>query len=382
MGRLYDYTGTPIDVSGSASKNELMPTEPVYSVYRPDFWGEYRFCGITYDSENEMFYMIGGSFDRDGTSKLVRFSDIRNPLADATVVSLNTGHSNDIDYDPITDKILVAGGMASNDGSAENQYSQTLFFIDPETMQVTSTKTFNKAIQGIACTGNGYYVWQSGSGTYNLDLYDEEFTNVLGSGSFTKASLTAFINNNNPDVVYSQNIAYDKKNNSLYWCVSYRDEYLTGYKNFYVGLLAEIDIESYSLVRTITLNVGTTEELQNAVFVGDFLYLVSDGQYGIYRECNRKILTENFRKWIPANSDLDDYLVIGEYFSNGADNSATLVHTPTTSYGFTMTVSAQGSYGRRQDVVANSGDIYSRMMLPPNAWGNWVQIFTATPASN
>lgn len=383
MDRLYDYTGRILDLGGSSVNNELMPTEIAYTAYRPTFWGgDYRFCGITYDTKNSKFYMVGGSFERDGTSKLVKFSDIRNPLADAVIVTLNTGHSNDIDYDPITDKLLIAGGMSQNDSAGENQYSQMLFFVDPETMAVTSTKTFEKTVQGIACTEEGYYVWRSGSGIYNIELYDSTFTTIVKSGSFAKTDLTSFINNLNPDVVYSQNIAYDKKNKRLYWTVSYRDEYLTGYNNFYVGILVEIDTDTFAISRTVTFNVDTTEEFQNAVFVGDFVYMVCDGQFGTYRLCNRKILTENVRRWISANSDLDNYLSVGEYFSNGAANSATLIHTPTTSYGFSMTVSIQGSYGRRQDVVANSGDRYSRIMLPPNAWGEWVQTFAIPQTAN
>lgn len=374
MGRIYDYTGNPIDISDS--RNELIPTELTYTVYRPTFWGEYRFCAITYDTKNSKFYMIGGSFERDGSSKLAKFTDIKNPLADITIANLQTGHSNDISYDPITDKILIAGGIAKNDGAGENQHSNTLFFVDPETMQVMSTKTFDKPVQGIEATGSGYYLWRSGSGIYNIDLYDRTFTTVVRSGTFTKESLMSFLNAKNSDTIYSQNIAYDKKNDRLYWCISFRDEYLTGYNNFHTAIMAEISTSDYSLVRTMTFDVSTTEEFQSATFVGDIMYAVSDGQYGIYRVYNPKISKTSFRKWIATNTDLNTLMSVGEYFSNGAANSATLIHSPTSDYGFSLNVSIQGSYGRRQDAVLNSGDRFSRIYLPPNDWGEWMQTYS------
>ena len=43
-------------------KNELLFARPVYTCRREAFWGEFRFCGITYDTKRNCFYIIGGAF--------------------------------------------------------------------------------------------------------------------------------------------------------------------------------------------------------------------------------------------------------------------------------------------------------------------------------
>ncbi len=371
MNRFYDYLGHEMNVSG----NKLLFTRPVFTIRRETFWGDFRWCGITYDTKRNCFYLVGGAFDRTGGGKIAKFTDIRNPLADLTIAVVNTGHSNGIAYDAVNDRILVSCGMASNDGAGENQYSTRLAFIDPATLTVTGYKDFGVAVQGVATAEEGVYIWTASNGVYTLRLYNYTLETRLSFRSFTKAALAQFLHVGNPEVLYSQNITYDATEKRLYWCVSMRDDHLPTYNNFVRGLMVDINTLSYTLQRVVCFDVNTTEEFQSAVFANDKLIAVDDVKYGIIREADLMMPSATWQDWIPANSDLNNYLSIGDYFSNDATNSATLTNTPITANGFTLQVTQLGSDNRRQVATSNVGEIYARIYTyATDTWSTWTQI--------
>ena len=379
MSDIYDYQGRKLDVGTvinitGTDPDKLLFTDLIYTIPRSLFWGDYRFNGLAYDSNNDEFYMVGGSVDRDGSSKLIKFADVRNPLNNATVVTLQTGHSNDICYEPVTERLLVAGGISKDDGAAENTYSNTLFIIDPSNMAVESSKTFQNPVQGVAATGTSIYVWCVSSGTYYIYEYDTALTNIISSGTLTKADLVSFLGVKEPDALYAQNITYDITGGKLFWNLSYRDENSSGFANFQNALMVEIETTAYNVIGSTSIDVSDTEEFQGSLFVDDCLYLVSDGKYGTFRLYNAKIQNSGVRKWIAAGTDLNTIYSPGEYFSNNAANSATLLHTPVTGGGFNLTVSIQGSDNRRQVIVSNSGNVYQRIYTYlDDSWSNWSQ---------
>ena len=376
---IYDYHGE----WAGLPDNGVLPNELAYMVPVTEFWGSYRFCALTYNSRNKKFYMVGGAASRDGSSKIVKFSDIRNPLADAVVETLATGHSNDITYDAFNNRIIIAGGMASNDGSAENTHSKKLFFIDnPDTMQLSSYKSLSDACQGVEYIPDFYggsrpysqpavCVWTASNGTYTATIYDTSISTVLRSGTVTKTQVANYLRVKNPDVLYSQGISYDYASKRLLWNLSYRDDELTSYSNFKSAIQVELDIETFAILGATMIDVTTTEEYQGATFVNGIMYAVSDVKYGTFRIYNPWIHQRETRKWIPPQSDLDNYYAPGHYFSNSGSNTATLSNAPVSDKGFSLHVMIQGSDVRKQRVEANGGSIWEREYTLSNGWGNW-----------
>lgn len=348
--------------------SEIRCTKPIKS-------DAYRVAAITIDSNNS-FYVIGGAKNQSGLSRIVRFSNFDNPDENAVSNIIQAGHANDITYDSENDRLLIACGLISSDTeSSEVAFANQIKIVDPNTLTIKNTITLdsNYIVEGIEYVDGYVYVFILNGNNYIIQKRTLDFLTVVKSRSYLKSDVRSWAGYDDGRNLFFQGIAYNPKNKTIYHITAGRGLYSDTYNHYYNGVLIGLS-EDLEFSHTISFDVDASEELEGYVFGGDLYdYALTDGSYATYRRIGKRVGSTHTRDYIPPNSDLNDYISIGEYFCNNKTNSGTIANNPDTNYGFSLVVKANSIECRLQILTSNGGDVYVRT-YNITSWTEWKKL--------
>lgn len=328
---------------------------------------------MAYDPVRNRF-LLGGPVTSTPSTAVVAAVD---NLEDLTVITQSApfagGHCNDITYDPVNDRILVACG---------SEIPNTLAVLDADTLTYAGAET-------VAC--NAWVVDSDSDYIYVSDyvsVYRYSNTDMTLDTDYTYTiNATAVVDNRHPAKLTKQGGFIYKEMLYLVYSVSYPlINYNSTGTSFRQGLIVGFD-RTGRIAASSTWNVPNRHEVENAIVVNNVLYVLAFGPQTTGGNWN-----SFFWAWVDgtaptavvkniyANSDLDDIKEPGCYFISAAANAATVAHMPIQTSGGSYHVMQQASAGLLGVYVSTNGHIYFRYYDEvANTWGVWREVLSATP---
>lgn len=332
-----------------------------YSDLSPNL-SSYGMQGSCYNTLSHTFLL--GFIDGSGNAIIVETqSDLTTVIREHSYINNQLGHLNDITYNPITNKYVIAGY------DAINPTFNGVYIIDGTTLDYEDTIVLppvisdpNDAIGKIAFDAdkNIYYML---SNTY-LNIFDKDF-NLVESHPFSL-----------PDFKHTNWV-----NVGMYPCQSmdlFNDKLACVYSvwnggNQWSGCVVLYNTDG-TLFTTYTINVPiSTCELEAICTVDDHLIVIAGGSVGVFTskiylqtEATTNAAITPYQSPAPiGNVDLNDVKTCGIYF---IDNGTTRINSPFKNDYILFVISGVAGFLQIAVQVSQNGFIAWRRC---NYLGNW-----------
>ena len=272
------------------------------------------------------------------------------------ISGLSLGHLNDIAYNPNTNKLYIA---TMDTGS----YANRIVVVSAASLVIETSIDIGKTVYQISYDRRNdlFYV-----GTNTNDIYDSDFNLI--------------------------------KTNPLVTASAYLNKILTGQGSCaYDGNFMLMSQDNYfAYIATYDYNNGNIEKIQeyrNSSFIDEPESLLYIPNVGVFILSGQRYVSVDMLKineassdsnmfdifsngvQIPYNSDLNDYVQPGKYFSLNAGYSATIGHVPDPcqNRGFSLYVLNQAYDWLAQIIIGSSVKkiIMFRTKEGTNNWGAW-----------
>lgn len=271
---------------------------------------------------------------------------------------LSLGHVNDLAYNPATNK-LYAATMTTG------VYANQIAIIDPETLTITGAIDVQMPIYQLSYdrTNNVFYAGSN----YSNYIFDADFniintTNIANFDTLFNETTTG-----QGSCVYEGNYILLRENDNSVFLITH---------NYNTGVIEQV--QEYT-------NILAGDEAEAIVNIpNDGLYVISgQGYISAYKLKTKQIGSDEDMFNIFAsgnrivnNSDLNDFVQPGKYFTLDGASTDTLLNRPVelTSRGIVLLVFSQAFNWLTQVIIGTGNEkshMYTRQKSLTGTWSDW-----------
>ena len=360
-----DAKATGDAISELKSNLQAMMPEIVFSYNRSATLGDYKCQSICYDTRRGRWAAIGGSTSANGQAKLTILTDLTNLSNPVLEKVVETGHSNSICYDPINDCFHVCAYGTNGDTAEGNTQKNQIISLSPTTGEIISSRILSRHTAAATITYHDGYLYIF----TNLECvkYTTSFEFVEKLFDINRTAEIAYIGADGNNTLRNDVTIY---NNKFFRC------FYVKHNTFEMSCY----LLSYAMDGTYdniyAFDLGTYEEIEGIEVVDGCFYFCTDS-YSIFSflkyDAKRRYMSHTRYRYIPQNSDLNNYVAIGKFFCNNASAAETMINKPSSlAAGFTLEVIQAGSENRRQFIYSSGAYAYTRIYARnTNTWSEW-----------
>lgn len=345
--------------------------------------GVYRFAGPEYYSsyyniQGGCYYPVNDSFiiaivDETFTNGiLVELDEDFEVLRRSSPIPI--GHGNDMDYNPNTGMIAVAPGT-------DGPNATKVVIVDPTDFTVNDVLDLGHTVWEISYdTVNNIYYCLNGTDLYQYDDNFERISHIVIDYGFEEdgkrlMKQASFVYK---EVFYVQTFSECMYNGSPYG----------GFRSIYINSFGE-DGKTKSAAKYRLKDAG--DEPEAMCVKGDHLYIFSGHLWTSISKMylNNLAIVEKESDYyycgnvIMPNSDLNDYVFPGKYYSPNATISGGLTNCPWNYSGFNLDVITESSANIYQVITTNTGRSWKRVYdVAPASWTAWKAVLSTSGLSS
>lgn len=344
--------------------------EQIYSTLTTNIVPGYRLQSCAYDSKRDRYGVAFIATNRQSSSKFC-IVDRLDDFSDAIVSDIDLGHANDMTYDPVNDRFVVASHRNADGSNTGGVAANSLTCVSPINGAIIS-RMYPSGVSlcsAVEFYDNAYIIYNEDTGWFHrMSLDGSEVKPLFKS---TKNGMRNYFGRHE-EGLYCQGMVI--RDDVIYRLLAVKND-----GRIDTALLIGINFDG-DFVSKQSFSVSTNSEAEGIVLQGNELYIVTSSSfYSVYRAYWDELNSDKFLSTlIPESSDLDTYLADGKYFSNTKANTQTLRNLPNDNIntGFTLTVEQQGSDSKRQWLVPNgkTAVLYTRYFdRSAGTWGPWIR---------